>query len=64
MGIIQCGPLTSQYKKGTDMEKQAEQRSTVTEGPEPVVCEQRGDKSFFSVEEKRPSCLPTLSWKG
>lgn len=31
------------------------QKHTLTEVPEPVICEERGDKSFFSVEEKRPS---------
>lgn len=32
---------------------------SVTEGLEHVVCEERCDMSFSSVEEKRPSCLPS-----
>lgn len=40
------------------------QKHTLTEVPEPVICEERGDKSFFSVEEKKAKlCLPTLSWE-
>lgn len=44
---MQCGLLSSQYKKGTDLEKHS-----VTEGPEPVMCEE-GKTGVSSVWRRK-----------